>query len=80
MLRRAGKNTQKIHITIKTHTKKNKYIHIQKKDLSDLDNRDGVITHLEPDILECKIKWALGGITKNKASGVKEFQLSYFKS
>ena len=44
------------------------------------DNFDGVITHLEPDILECEVKWALGGITKNKASGVEEFQLSYFKS
>ena len=61
-----------------THTK-NKYIHIQKKILM-TDNFDGVITHLEPDILECEVKWALGGITKNKASGVEEFQLSYFKS
>ena len=40
-----------------------------KKDLHDPDNHDGVITHLEPDILECKIKWALGSITMNKASG-----------
>ena len=39
------------------------------KDLHDPDNHDGVITHLEPDILECKIKWALGNITTNKASG-----------
>ena len=53
---------------------------LYKKVLNDPDNHDGVVTHLEPDILECKIKWALGGITKNKASGVKEFQLSYFKS
>ena len=37
--------------------------------LHDLDNHDGVITHLEPDILECKVKWALGSITVNKASG-----------
>ena len=42
---------------------------IYKKDLHDLDNHDGVITHLEPDILECKVKWALGSITMNKASG-----------
>ena len=35
----------------------------------DLDNHDGVITHLEPDILECEVKWALGSITTNKASG-----------
>ena len=39
------------------------------KDLNDPDNRDGVITHLEPDILECKVKWALGSITMSKASG-----------
>ena len=40
-----------------------------KKDLHDPDNHDGVITNLEPDILECKVKWALGSITMNKASG-----------
>ena len=39
------------------------------KDLNDPDNHNGVITHLEPDILECKVKWALGSITTNKASG-----------
>ena len=39
------------------------------KDLHDQDNHDGVITHLEPDILECEVKWALGNITINKASG-----------
>ena len=42
---------------------------LYKKDLHDPDNRDGVITHLEPDILECEIKWALESITTNKASG-----------
>ena len=42
---------------------------LYKKDLHDPDNQDGVITHLEPDILECKVKWALGSITTNKASG-----------
>ena len=42
---------------------------LYKKDLHDPDNHDGVITHLEPDILECDIKWALGSITMNKASG-----------
>ena len=41
----------------------------QKKDLNDPDNHDGMITHLEPDILECKVKWDLGSITTNKASG-----------
>ena len=40
-----------------------------KKDLYDPDNHDGVTTHLEPDILECEVKWALGSITTNKASG-----------
>ena len=39
------------------------------KDLNDPDNHDGVTTHLEPDILECKVNWALGSITTNKASG-----------
>ena len=51
-----------------------------KKDLHDPDNHDGVITHLEPDILEYEVKWALGSITTNKASGEMGFQLSYFKS
>ena len=51
-----------------------------KKDLLDLDNHDGVITHLEPDILECEVKWALESITMNKAREVMEFQFSYFTS
>ena len=42
---------------------------LYKKDLYDPDNHDGVITHLESDILECEVKWALGSITMNKASG-----------
>ena len=42
---------------------------LYKKDLHDPDNHDGVITHLQPDILECKVRWALGSITMNKASG-----------
>ena len=53
ILRRGGKNTQ----------------NYTKKDLHDPDNDDGVITHLEPDILECEVKWALGSITENKAIG-----------
>ena len=53
MLRRGGKHTQKIC----------------KKNLHDPDNHDGVITHLDPDILQCEVKWALGSITTNKASG-----------
>ena len=42
---------------------------LYKKDLHNQDNHDGVVTHLEPDILECEVKWALGSITMNKASG-----------
>ena len=53
ILRRGGKNTQKNYT---------------KKDLHDSDNHDGVITHLEPDILECEVKWALRNITMSKAS------------
>ena len=53
---------------------------LYKIDLNNPDNHNGVITHLEPDILDCKVKQALGSITTNKASGVMEFQLSYFKS
>ena len=46
--------------------------------LNDPDNHDGVIIHLEPDILKCEVKWALGGIT-TKIVEMTEFQLSYFK-
>ena len=52
---------------------------LHKKDLHVPDNHDGVITHLEPDILECEVKWALESIT-TKLVEVMEFQLSYFKS
>ena len=54
ILRRGGNNTQKNYT---------------KKDLHNPHNHDGVITHLEPDILECEVKWALGSIAMNKASG-----------
>ena len=53
---------------------------LYKKVPHDPDNHDGVITHEEPDILECEVKWALESIIMNKASGGMEFQLSYFKS
>ena len=46
-----------------------KYTELYKKELHDQENHDGVITHLEPDILECEVKWALENITTNKASG-----------
>ena len=52
---------------------------LYKKDLHDQDNRDGVITHLEPDILECEVKWALESITTNKASGGDEIQVELFQ-
>ena len=53
IFRRGGKNIQ----------------NYTKKDLHDLDNHDSVISHLEPDILECEVKWALGSITTNKTNG-----------
>ena len=53
---------------------------LYKKELHNPDNHDGVITHLEPDILDCEVKWALGSINTNKASEAMEFQLSYLKS
>ena len=53
---------------------------LYKKDLNDPDNHNGVITHLELDILECEVKWALGSITMNQASGGDKFQLSSFNS
>ena len=53
------------------------YTELYKNDLHDPDNHDA---HLEPDILECDVKWTLGSITANKASGVMEFQLGHFKS
>ena len=57
---------------------KNKQKNDTKKDLHNPDNHDGVITHLEPDILECEVKWALE--LRTKLVEVMEFQLSYFKS
>ena len=53
---------------------------LYKKDLHDPDNHNDVITHLEPDILECEVKWALESITMIKASEVMELQRSYFNS
>ena len=53
---------------------------LYKKDLHDQDNHNGVITHLEPDILECKVKWALESSLRIKLVEVMEFQLSYFKA
>ena len=53
---------------------------LYKTDLYDPDNHVGVITHLEPDILECEVKWALGSITKNKASGGDGIPVELFHS
>ena len=53
---------------------------LYKKDLHDPDNHNGVITDLQPDILECEVKWALERVITNKASGGMKFQLSYFKT
>ena len=52
---------------------------LYKKDLHDPDTHDGVITHLEQDILECKVKWALGSITRNKASGGDGISVELFQ-
>ena len=53
---------------------------LYKKDLNDPDKHDGMIIHLEPDILESEVKWALGSITTNKVVEVMELQMNYFKS
>ena len=52
---------------------------LYKKDIHKPDNHDGVITHLEPDILECEVKWALGSITASKASGVDGIPVELFQ-
>ena len=64
ILRRGGKNTQK---------------NCTKKDFHEPDNHDGVICHLEPDILECEFKWALESITMNKASGGDGISVELFQ-
>ena len=55
------------------------YTELYKKDLNDPDNHDDVITHLEPDIPEWKVKWLLGSITMNKASGGDGIQIELFQ-
>ena len=52
---------------------------LYKKDIHDQDNHDGVITHLEPYIMECEVKWTLGSITMNKASGSDEIPVELFQ-
>ena len=53
---------------------------LYKKGLNDLDNHDGVATHLEPDILECEVNWGLGSITMNKANGGYRIPAELFQS
>ena len=52
---------------------------LYRKDVHDPDNHDGIITHLEPDILECEVKWALGSITRNNASGGDGISIELFQ-
>ena len=56
------------------------YTELYKKDFHDLDNHGGVIAHLEPDILECEVKWALGSITTNNASGGDRIPVELFQN
>ena len=56
------------------------YKELYRKGLNDQDNQDGVVTHLEPDILECEVQWALGSITMNKASGGEGIPVKLFQS
>ena len=65
--------TEDIKKRWKEHTEE-----LYKKDLHDSNNHDGVITHLEPDILECEVKWALESITTNKASGGDRIPVELF--
>ena len=53
---------------------------IKDRNVKDMDNHDGVVTHLEPDILECEVKWALGSITTNKASGGDGIPVQLFQN
>ena len=76
------KNRNGLNLTVAEDIKKRwqEYTEeLYKKELHDPDNPDGVITHLEPDILECKVKWALGSITTNKASGGDEIPVDLFQ-
>ena len=77
------KDRNGMHLTEAEDIKKRWQEHTEelyKKDLHDPDNHDGVITHLEPDILECEVKWALGSITRNKASGGDGIPVELFQN
>ena len=75
------KNRNSMDLTVAEDIKKRwqKYTELCKKDLHDPENHNGVITYLEPDILECKVKWALGSITMNKASGADGIPVELFQ-
>ena len=76
------KDRKYMELTEAEDTKKRwrEYTELYKKDLHDQDNHDGVIIHLEPDVLEWEVKWALEALLQTKLVEVMEFQLSYFKS
>ena len=75
------KDTNGMDLTEVEYIKKRwqEYTELYKKDLHDPNNHNGVITHLEPDILECEVKWALGSITTNKASGGDGIPIELFQ-
>ena len=75
------KDRNGMHLTEAEDIKKRwqEYTELYKKDLHNQDNHDGVITHLEPDILECEVKWAFGSITTNKPSGGEGIQVELFQ-
>ena len=75
------KDRNGMYLTEAEDTKKRwqEYTELYKKDLHDLDNHDGVITHLQPDILECEVKWALESITTNKTSGGDRIPVELFQ-
>ena len=83
MQRWAQEKTDVVRIQQKQKILKNRWQEyteeLYKKGLNDLDNHEGVVIHLESDILEVEVKWALGSITTNKVSGGDEIQLSYLK-
>ena len=74
------KDRNGMDITEDIKKRRQEYTELYKKDLHDPDNYDDVITDLEPDILECEVKWALERSLRTKLVEVMEFQLSYFKS
>ena len=75
------KDRNGLDLTEAEDTKKRwqEYTEVHRKDLHDPDNHDGMITYLEPDVLECEVKWALGSITMNKASGGDRISVELFQ-